>query len=547
MTARVIAIALAVAGLAVPACAFGAGGWSAPVTISGDGASRPRVVTADEGAVVAAWSGATGVQASTRPRRGVFRPPVTLAPSPGFLLDLAAYPDGDLTAAWINAGPAVETAWGTAGEFGPRVRFPFDGVPLVAAAPGGDAFYSWVEGDGRLLAVRRREGTFGRPFQVATGLGLAALAVDATGALTVVAVGADGTVFAATGTPEAGFSAPRAISAGGAPGGTGESGGSGAPAGSGAPGGSVAGVAGVGARASPRGDILVSWITPAAQLAAAIRPAGADWGAPETVPGSQGAQQPDAALDDGGNAIVAWTDGKRARLAYRHADGRWGQAERASTRPVCCTPGPPPCCELRPRAGFDAHGTAVIAWSDAGLPPSPPSSPTAPRTLRAAVRPPEGPVRPYEALSTGAGLGELDLAVDPQRNATAVWSAPTGTGPVIRTTAFDPSAPAITAFAPGTRARPATPHNVVPPGFAYSVSEPASVRVDIDRLTPARARLGTLRSMGSSRSGRLTLSARLARRLAKLGRYRATVTATTRGGRHPQPRHIDFRRVKPKP
>jgi hypothetical protein len=520
MSARPLAIALVALACAVPASARAAGGWSAPATISEDGASRPRVVMGDDGAAVAAWSGGAGVRASVRPRGGSagvsggFGPPQALTPEPGFLLDLAGDRDGQLTATWITAGPAIDTAWGMGGGFGPRVRFPFGGVPLVAAAPGGDAFYAWLEDNGRLLAARRHEGTFGQPREVAAGgFGLAAVAVDAVGVLTLIGVAPDGTVLAATGTPESGFSAPRPISA---------------------PGGSAGSTSVVHATTGPRGDILVTWVTSATTMDAAIKPAGADWAAPEPVPATVHVQQQDLALDGDGNAIVVWVDDTRTWLDYRRADGRWLPTERLSARPVCCTPGPPPGRELHPQVAFDAHGTAVIAWGD--LEPA--------RAVRAAVRPPEGPVRPFETVATGAGASELELAVDPGRNAVAIWTATNAAGTTrIQAAAFDPSAPVITAFAPGRSARPTAIRNPIPPGFAYSVSEPASVRVDIDRLTPARARLGTLRSMGSSRSGRLTLSARLERRLAKLGRYRATITATTRGGRHPQPRYVDFRRV----
>jgi hypothetical protein len=475
------------------------------VTISGGAANRPRVVMNADGQAVAAWSGAT-VQTATRPRGGGFGPPVTLAGDPGYLLDLAGDPDGDLSALWVGGEPAVETAWGAGGSFGPRVRFPFGGVPLLAPAPGGDAFYAWAE-NGRLMAVRRHEGTFGTAREVAAGLGLAAVAVDPAGALNVVGLASDGTVFVATGTPEGGFAPPLPISG----------------AGNSAP---------VQAATSSRGDILVTWATPAAGLAATVRAAGASWSQAQDVPGAQGARQPDAALDDEGNALVAWTDGSRAWVGYRHADGRWEPAARVSGRPVCCTPGPPPTGELHPKVGFDGRGAAVIAWSDA----------EEARTLRAAVRPPEGPVRPFEVLANGAALTELDLAVDPQRNAVAVWTAGATR---VQAAIFDPTTPVITAFAPGGQAKPTKPQSVIPPGFAYRVSEPAAVRVDVVAMDggPAR-RLGTLRSLGSSRAGRLTVPKRLERRLARRGRYRATIAATTRGGRTARPRHISFRRVR---
>jgi hypothetical protein len=398
----------------------------------------------------------------------------------------------------VSSGPAVDTAWGVAGAgFGPPVRFPFAGLPLVAVAAQGDAFYVWAESGNRLMAVRRREGTFGRQAEVASGYGLAAATIDAVGALNVTAVAPDGTVAVTTGTPEGGFSPPRAISPPGA--------------------------SAVEAAANGRGDLLVGWTNPDTTLSAAVKPAGApDWLPAETVPGSRNAEQTDAALDDGGNALLAWTDRTHIRVGYRHVDGRWEPAARLDPRPVCCTAKPPPCCELHPQVGFDGRGSAVILWSDA--------EPT--RTLRAAVRPPAGPVRQFEVVAraaAGSTLAASDLAVDPLRNAIAVWRQGPATATRIAAAAFDPRAPVITALRPD---------------FSYRVSEPATVRLDIHDIArrPAR-RLGTLRSLGSSRAGRLHLSQRLAKRLSRRGRYRATITATTRGGRHPQPRSIDFGRL----
>jgi hypothetical protein len=492
-----------VACLALPAAAQAAGGWSAPATLSGDGAGRPRVLTTAEGDTAVAWSGVSVQSVFKRHSGAFFGTPQTLSPEPGTLIDLAGTEDGDLTALWVNDEPAVESAWGVAGDaFGPRVRFPFAGIPLVAAAPAGDAFYVWAEG-GRLFAVRRHEGTFGRQREVAGGYGLAAVVLDAAGRLNVIGAAPDGTVVVMPGTPEAGFAPPRGLS----------------PPGSSA----------IQATTNGRGDMLVSWTAPDGGLAAAASLVGMpDWGAAEPVPGSTGAQQLDAALDDEGNALLAWTDGRRVRLGYRHADGRWDEAARLSTRPVCCTATPPPpCCEIRPRVGFDGRGTAVILWQDA--------EPA--RVLRAAVRPPDGPVRPFEVVAAapaGGSLAEPDLAVDTEREAVAVWSAEAAGGLThIAASGFDPSAPVITRFELG---------------FSYLVSEPASVRADVYDLArrPVR-RLGTLRSNGTSRAGRLTPSKRLAKRLRRKGRYRATITATTRGGRHPQPRTIDFRRLPKAP
>src|SRR4051812_49835573 len=119
----------------MPAAAIGAGGWGAPATISGDDAGRPRVSMSAGGDATAAWSGGAGVLVSTRPRGRAFGPPRVLSSDPSFLLDLVGDPDGDVTATWVSAGPAVESAWGSAAEFRPRVPVPFQGLPAAAAAP----------------------------------------------------------------------------------------------------------------------------------------------------------------------------------------------------------------------------------------------------------------------------------------------------------------------------------------------------------------------------------------------------------------------------
>jgi hypothetical protein len=476
-------------------------------------------------------------------------------------ITLAGDGAGDVTALWgsgsITAG-AEYTAWRGPGEpFTPPVRIPWDtsddGDTFPDAVPvrGGDAFYFWFDGpdsqeinhrhDVGLMVVRRHDGAFGTPREVARGVALdnATGAVDDQGTLTLAWTHHESRaseLYASTGTPESGFTPPRMISDPAA-----------YPS-------NLNPDKALSIARNERGDIALAWTIAAGPsdyqprnigLDFAIKPAGADWQATERIPGVPGEEQ-DLALDDKGNAIVAWSNLARGvQVAYRHSGGRWAATTGVVRRPVCCAVKPPTCCDERnPKVALDGHCNAIVLWDEG----------PGRQVLRAAVRSADGLIHPYEEITAHSGLvRRTDLAVGHDGRAIAVWGATESSDPhepgvsQIRAATFDPSAPAITGFAAGPSAKPVAPSRVIAPQFAYRLTEPARVRVTIETLDRHRrstGRVASLRARRLARSGRLMLPAHAARRLSRKGRYRATISAVGADRRAAAPRSIEFRRVR---
>jgi hypothetical protein len=156
--------------------------------------------------------------------------------------------------------------------------------------------------------------------------------------------------------------------------------------------------------------------------------------------------------------------------------------------------------------------------------------------LRAAVRRRGGSFGPFETLAEPEGhVFEPAIAADGNGQALAVWSTKehvdqrdSGANRV-RAAFFDPQAPTVTSFRALARGRR---------GLAYRATTAARVTVRVSRLRGGkRARhVITLTSARFARTGRL----RLPRGLARRGRYRARLAATSRTGRKGLPRRITF-------
>jgi hypothetical protein len=531
------AIASAVVMLALPAGALGAdGSWSAPVTLSGDAAGSPRVALTPGGEAIAAWGteldADSPVQVTTRAPGDRFAAPQTLSAGAGALASLSANAAGAAVAIWRENLPVSPTKHAAVrpagGAFQPVTDGPWAGSGAVlddvaAVAPNGDVFFVMWQGE-QLAVVRRGAGGFGEPRAVGAAATVVHASVDSAGRLTLVFLqrvapgGAQFRPVSVTGTPEDGFTDPEAVP------------------------GDIGGMAGpIAGAANARGDIALVWAVNGGTFPGfptgikfALKPAGAGWSPAEDVPGDEAPSgqhdETDAAIDADGNAIVVWSDAVSAFSAYRRADGRWGEMEAVTRRPVCCDAEPSEEMQRAPHAGFDASGNAILLWA---------SDSTRPGVLRAARRPPGGPWDPFETvIEPGAAVFDSDVAVDDAGRAVAIWTTKEHTdrrdsgANRVQVSIFDPLAPAVTAF----RRRPGA--------FAYRASRPARATVRLQRLGKRgkARRVGSARTAGYARSGRVRLGRRLARRVSRPGRYRATLVATGRNGRTAAPRRLVFRK-----
>ena len=291
-------------------------------------------------------------------------------------------------------------------------------------------------------------------------------------------------------------------------------------------------------RMNRRGDALVTWTASTRQddypgreagLDAAFKHAAGDWAATEVaVPVGPGiGPQHDVALDEDGNAVVAWStweasdggppSGLFITTYHRDAATGWTSRERLNPRPACCGQEAPGNIEAMPRVAFDADGDAVLLWTD---------NPNDATLLRAAVRPRGGSFGPFETLAEPDGtIAETALATDANGFALAVWSTkedldrPDSGVNRVRAAFLDPDAPTITAVrARATRLR-------------YKLTDPARVTARVRR----GKRVAVLRSKRARRAGALVLPRRL-------GRYRARITATTPDGKTGLARRVAFRK-----
>jgi hypothetical protein len=86
-------------------------------------------------------------------------------------------------------------------------------------------------------------------------------------------------------------------------------------------------------------------------------PAGARWLGPEEVAPSRPISPPRIAINDGGDALIAWEEGRGMRVAYARDGGPFGRP-----RPI---PGPQfHYTDIVPALAIDAGGNAVAAWAD---------------------------------------------------------------------------------------------------------------------------------------------------------------------------------------
>jgi hypothetical protein len=149
--------------------------WGAARSLSGPGASLPRVALNPRGDAAAAWAnGRLIVAALRRGAAGRWRAVrVAEASAPVRDLHLSVDRAGRATAVWVErrgAGFLVRVATGGPGARWevrpPRLTTPGPEPPSLALSPGRGALAAWVD-DGRVLAARTVAGAFERPVELA--------------------------------------------------------------------------------------------------------------------------------------------------------------------------------------------------------------------------------------------------------------------------------------------------------------------------------------------------------------------------------------------
>lgn len=241
-TAAILGLVILGAG-AAPAGAAAQGPWVLPafdLSAPGQNARNPEIAISPDGTATAIWRrsdvGDMVAKVATRPPGGEFGTPVDISP-PGFNAgqpDIAAAPDGSVTAVWVQAGVGGETIEASTrppgSEFkAPVTVFPFSpnaNAPQIAIGPDGTTTVvaSIDTGADYLIkqASRPAGGSFSAPEAVSLVGGDAsspkiAFAPDGTG--TVVWYRDDGSgarIQQATRPPAGGFGPPTTLSAPGA-------------------------------------------------------------------------------------------------------------------------------------------------------------------------------------------------------------------------------------------------------------------------------------------------------------------------------------------
>lgn len=339
------------------------GTFSSPVVVSrpGDEAAAPQVAVAASGAAVVVWrrtgTGGTGIQAATR--RGPSDPlsePVDLSPAgaQAFSPQVAIAPSGAAVVTWLRfdgANTVVDAVTrGPGGAFSAPVQLSITGrdalAPHAAIDGSGRAVVAWNRSNGANTVIQAAAGSaadFGAPVDLSApgedAFG-AQVALDPSTGTGVVAwmrpVGDAVVVQAATRSAGGAFSAPFALSEGGAD----------------ATQPQVAVSAGGGAVAVWRRAVGRDQ-----RVQASIRPPGGSFGpgVDLSAPGAD-ALDPRLAMDPSGRAVVTWwrSDASDPRIqAVTRAGGAFSAPADVSERGTVTA---------EPRAALDGAGNAVVVW-----------------------------------------------------------------------------------------------------------------------------------------------------------------------------------------
>jgi hypothetical protein len=410
---RLCCIALSSCGLLLlgGATAWAAPAWLAPADVSTSGLADDPIVAADaQGDMTAVWLDSDGVHASVlaseRPAGGAWPTPVELssidqtADDPAVAVD----PQGDATAVWVREDATGETLQAA-------VR-PADGTwqspvnvssapdledPEVAVDSQGDAIVVWDIDNGTNIvqaAVRPVGGGWQAPVDLSSRTADGndpRVAFDADGNATAVwqlRAGTSEVVQAATRPTGGAWQAAVDLTVPGQ-------------------------YADPNLAINPAGDAIAAWNRYDGTnfiIQAAVRPADSGvWQSPTDLSAAGSSSfQSQVAIDPQGDAIAVWlNNGTYAivQAAVRPAGDTWRTPTDLSADNESADD---------PHVAFDAHGNATAVWTrNNGV-----------SDIAQAVSRPAGGgwQTPFDLSANGADALNPQVAVDPQGNATAIWS-----------------------------------------------------------------------------------------------------------------------------
>lgn len=411
---RLCCVALSCCGLLLlgGATAWAAPAWLAPADVSTSGLADDPIVAADsQGDMTAVWLDSDGVHASVlaavRPAGGAWPPPVELssidrnADDPAVAVD----PQGDATAVWVREDATGGTLQAAMRPAGGTWQSPVDVSsapdledPEVAVDSQGDATAVWDIDNGTntvQAAVRPAGGAWQAPVDLsptATDAVDPRVAFDQYGNATAVWELREGTSFvvqAATRPTGGPWQAPVELTT---PGQDAED---------------------PHLAVDPAGDAIAAWDWSDGThfiVRADVRPAATGrWQSPVDLSAAANSSYvSQVAIDPQGDAIAVWVTGSTyaiVQAAVRPAGQTWQTPTDLSADNESADD---------PHVAFDAHGNAVAVWT---------RSNGMSDIAQAASRPAGGAWQtPVDLSATGADALHPQVAVDPQGNATAVWS-----------------------------------------------------------------------------------------------------------------------------
>lgn len=410
---RLCCVALSCCGLLLlgGATAWAAPAWLAPADVSTSGLADDPIVAADsQGDMTAVWLDSDGVHASVlasvRPAGGAWPPPVELssidrtADEPAVAVD----PQGDATAVWVREDATSGTLQAAMRPAGGTWQSPVDissapdlEDPEVAVDSQGDAIVVWDTDNGTntvQAAVRPAGGAWQTPVDLSSHAADAAdpqVALDADGNATAVWQVREGTsefVQAATRPTGGAWQAPVDLTARGQ-------------------------YAGPKLAIDPAGDAIAAWNRYDGAnfiVQAAVRPAdsGAWQSSVDLSATGSSSYLSQVAIDPQGDGIAVWLNQRThaiVQAAVRPAGQAWGTPTDLSADNESADD---------PHVAFDAHGNAIAVWT---------RSNGVSVIAQAASRPGGGAWQtPVDLSANGDDAVHPQVAVDPQGNATAVWS-----------------------------------------------------------------------------------------------------------------------------
>jgi hypothetical protein len=417
-----------------PAVGLAAGRWTGERTLSkGGDLSAPDVALAPGGRAAAAWlrpggAARVAVEASVRPSAGGRWGPVqTLDPYGSRLFGggprVEAAASGEALALWSNqpvgtapSGVRASVLGARAATFGPAAAISAAGVyaisPVVDATAGGGALALWsclctpgVQGASIMAAARPAGGAFGAPAAIG-GIGPIPLVAKA------VAVAPSGAAIASW---SPGYPAPGLLVA------------ERTPAGDWSPARTFSDPADpLGTASNPqvaiddRGDAVLAWTQNGRVLVSLRTPDGA-WSAPQAIAPARISSQaaPLVAVDERGNGLLVLHGPDQATFANRvrawsHAAGAAGWSGPVALSPPGPTSGPPGPSAGVPSLAMNGRGAAIVVWTQRVRGSS-----------RVLARRRAGPTAGWGALEDvsgpGRGIASARAAIDPAGRAVAVW------------------------------------------------------------------------------------------------------------------------------